>query len=80
MKLELSYDEVSTVCRALLLKAQEAAGNALECQILGSEDAGLWQESAETYKKALDTVEAQREQTVKKYEQAVAALQEEANV
>ena len=51
MKLELSYDEVSTICRALLLKAEEAATGARECAKLGDmdNDVKYWQEKAEEY-------------------------------
>lgn len=38
MKLELTYDEVSTICHALLLKAEEAATGARECAKLGDMD------------------------------------------
>ena len=74
MKLELSYDEVSTICQALWIRAQEATRNALECERFGEKrEAKLWRESAEEYRKLWEAVEAQREE----YEQAVAALKEE---
>ena len=62
MKLELSYDEVSTICHALLLKAEEAATGARECAKLGDmdNDVKFWQERAENYKKVYEAVEAQR--------------------
>lgn len=82
MKLELSYDEVSTVCRALLIKAEEAATGALECAKWGDmdHDVKFWQERAETYKKVYKVVEAQFGQACKECEQADAVLKEEAGV
>lgn len=79
MKLELSYDEVSTICHALLLKAEEAANGARECAKLGDmdNDVKFWQERAENYKKVYKAVVAQREQADKEYEQADAALKAE---
>lgn len=79
MKLELSYDEVSTIRRALLLKAEEAATGARECAKLGDmdNDVKYWQEKAEEYRKVYEAVKAQREQADKEYEQAAAALKEE---
>lgn len=64
MKLELTYDEVSTICHALLLKAEEAATGARECAKLGDmdNDVKFWQERAENYKKVYKAVVAQREQ------------------
>ena len=64
MKLELTYDEVSTICHALLLKAVEAATGARECAKLGDmdNDVKFWQERAENYKKVYEAVVAQREQ------------------
>ncbi|WP_304117688.1 hypothetical protein [Phascolarctobacterium succinatutens] len=62
MKIELSYDEVSVVCRALLIGAQEAACNAFECEQIGKKsDAKSWQEEAEGYRKVYEAVKAQRE-------------------
>lgn len=62
MKLELTYDEVSTICHALLLKAEEAATGARECAKLGDmdNDVKFWQERAENYKKVYEAVVAQR--------------------
>lgn len=79
MKLELSYDDVSTIRRALLLKAEEAANGARECAKLDGmdKDVEFWQERAEEYSKAYNTVVAQCEQADKEYEQAAAALKEE---
>lgn len=72
MKLELTYDEVSTICHALLLKAVEAATGARECAKLGDmdNDVKFWQERAENYKKVYEAVVARREQAFKAYEQA----------
>ena len=82
MKLELNYDEVSTICRALLIKAEEAANGALECAKWGDMDsaAKFWRERAEAYRKTYEAVAAQLEQVDKEYEQAAAALKEEAGV
>ncbi len=79
MKLELSYDDVSTICHALLLKAEEAATGARECAKLGDmdNDVEFWQERAETYKKVYKVVEAQFGQADEEYKQADAALKEE---
>ena len=76
MKLELSYDEVSTICHALLLKAEEAATGARECAKLGDmdNDVKFWQERAENYKKVYKAVVAQREQADEEYKQADAAV------
>lgn len=62
MKLELTYDEVSTICHALLLKAEEAATGARECAKLGDmdNDVKFWQERAENYRKTFEAVKAQR--------------------
>ena len=62
MKLELSYDEVSTICHALLLKAEEAATGARECAKLGDmdNDVKFWQKRAELYRKTFEAVKAQR--------------------
>lgn len=78
MKLELSYDEVSTIVAALLTKVTTAESNALKCAKYGMDkDVEFWQERAEIYKKVYKVVEAQREQADKEYEQAAAALKEE---
>lgn len=76
MKLELSYDEVSTICHALLLKAEEAATGARECAKLGDmdNDVKFWQERAENYKKVYKAVVAQREQADEEYKQADAEV------
>lgn len=76
MKLELTYDEVSTVCRALLIKAEEAATGALECAKWGDmdHDVKFWQERAENYQKVYEAVVAQREQADQEYKQAVAEV------
>lgn len=78
MKLELSRDEVSTICRALLIKAEEAANGALECATWGDLDNAVkfWRERAEVYRKTYEAVAAQLEQTDKEYEQSAAALKE----
>lgn len=77
MKLELSYDEVSTIVTALLAKAMTAESNALKCAKYGMDkDVEFWQERAETYKKVYKVVEAQFGQACKECEQAVAALKE----
>ena len=61
MKLELSYDEVSTICHALLLKAEEAATGAQECEKLRCASAvEFWQKRAELYRKTFEAVKAQR--------------------
>lgn len=82
MKLELSYDEVSTIAAALLAKATTAERNALKCAKLDGmdEDVEFWQERAETYKKVYKVVAAQFGQACKECEQADAALKEEAGV
>ena len=78
MKLELSYDEVSTIVTALLAKATTAERNALKCAKYGMDkDVEFWQERAETYKKVYKVVEAQFGQADKEYEQADAALMAE---
>lgn len=78
MKLELSYDEVSTIVAALLAKATTAERNALKCAKYGMDkDVEFWQERAETYKKVYKVVEAQFGQADKEYEQADAALMAE---
>ena len=77
MKLELNYDEVLTIRRALTFRIEETASNALKCERLGIEDdAKFWRESAEEYRKAYNAVEAQVEQADKERKQAVAALTE----
>lgn len=82
MKLELSYDEVSTIVAALLTKVTTAESNALKCAKLDGmdEDVEFWQERAETYKKVYKVVEAQFGQACKECEQADAVLKEEASV
>lgn len=78
MKLELSYDEVSTIVAALLTKVTTAERNALKCAKYGMDkDVEFWQERAETYKKVYKVVEAQFGQADKEYEQPDAALMEE---
>lgn len=78
MKLELSYDEVSTIVAALLTKVTTAESNALKCAKYGMDkDVEFWQERAETYKKVYEAVVVQREQADKECEQADAALKEE---
>lgn len=79
MKLELSYNEVSTICQALLIRAEEAANGARDCAKLGDmdNDVKFWQEKAKAYRKVYEAVKAQREQADKEYEQAAAALMEE---
>lgn len=78
MKLELSYDEVSTIVAALLAKAMTAESNALKCAKYGMDkDVEFWQERAEKYRKVYEAVEAQRLQMLEEYEQADAALKEE---
>lgn len=82
MKLELSYNEVSSICQALLIRAQEAENGARKCAKLGDMDnlVKYWQEKAQNCRKVYEAVEAQREQADKEYEQAAAALKEEASV
>ena len=55
MKLELTYDEVSTIVAALLAKATTAESNALKCAKLDGmdKDVEFWQERVEIYKKGL---------------------------
>ena len=79
MKLELSYDEVSTIVAALLAKAMTAESNALKCAKLDGmdKDVEFWQERAENYRKVYEVVEAQRLQMLKEYEQADAEVKEE---
>lgn len=79
MKLELSYNEVSTIVAALLTKVTTAESNALKCAKLDGmdKDVEFWQERAENYRKVYEAVEAQRLQMLKEYEQADAALMEE---
>lgn len=76
MKLELSYDEVSTIVAALLAKAMTAESNALKCAKLDGmdKDVEFWQERAEKYRKVYEVVEAQRLQMLKEYEQADAEV------
>lgn len=81
MKLELTYDEVSTIVVALLTKVTTAESNALKCAKYGiDKDVEFWQERAKIYKKVYKVVEAQFGQVDKEYEQAAAALKEEAGV
>lgn len=78
MKLELTYDEVSTCAMALLSKAQEAEEEALECEKLRCASAvEFWQKRAELYRKTFEAVKAQRLQMLEEYEQADAALMAE---
>lgn len=71
MKLELTYDEVSTIVAALLTKVTTAESNALKCAKYGMDkEVEFWQERAEVYRKSCNTVVAQREQADKEYEQA----------
>lgn len=80
MQIKLNYGEVSTVCRALLLKAEEAEREAQECAKLGMDDnVEFWQESAKTYREVYEKVEAQRWQLLKDYEQALALRNREGN-
>lgn len=76
MKLELSYDDVSTIVAAMLTKVTTAESNALKCAKLNGmdKDVEFWQERAEIYKKVCKVVEAQREQADKEYEQAAAEV------
>lgn len=78
MKLELSYDEVSTIVAALLTKVTTAERNALKCAKYGmDEDVEFWQERAENYKKVYKAVVAQREHMLEEYEQADAEVKAE---
>lgn len=79
MKLELSYDEVSTIVAALLAKAMTAESNALKCAKLDGmdKDVEFWQERAEKYRKVYEVVEAQFGQACKECELADAALMKE---
>ena len=78
MKLELSYDEVSTIVAALLAKSTTAERNALKCAKYGMDkDVEFWQERAEIYKKVYKAVVAQREQADEEYEQADAEVKAE---
>lgn len=79
MKLELSYDDVSTIVAALLAKAMTAESNALKCAKLDGmdKDVEFWQERAENYRKVYEAVEAQRLQMFEEYEQADAEVKEE---
>lgn len=76
MKLELTYDEVSTIVAALLTKVTTAESNALKCAKLDGmdKDVEFWQERAEIYKKVCNVVEAQFGQACKEYEQADAEV------
>lgn len=54
MKLELSYDEISTIVAALLTKVTTAESNALKCAKYGMDkDVEFWQERAEIYKRSI---------------------------
>ena len=79
MKLELNYDEISTIVAALLAKAATAESNALKCAKLDGmdKDVEFWQERAEIYKKVYKVVAVQFGQACKECEQADAALKEE---
>ena len=78
MKLELTYDEVSTIVAALLTKATTAERNALKCAKYGMDkDVKFWQERAENYKKVYEAVVAQREKMLEEYEQADAEVKAE---
>lgn len=75
MKLELTYDEVSTIVAALLTKVTTAESNALKCAKYGMDkDVEFWQERAEVYRKSWNTVVAQRKQADKEYEQIAAEV------
>lgn len=75
MKLELTYDEVSTIVAALLTKVTTAESNALKCAKYGMDkDVEFWQERAEIYRKSWNTVVAQRKQADKEYEQIAAEV------
>lgn len=76
MKLELNYNEVSTICQALLIRAEEAANGARECAKLGDmdNDVKFWQERAEKYRKVYEVVEAQFGQACKECELADAEV------
>ena len=75
MKLELSYDDVSTIVAALLTKVTTVESNALKCAKYGMDkDVEFWQERAEVYRKTYNTVVAQHEQADKEYEQAAAEV------
>lgn len=78
MKLELTYDEISTIVAALLAKVTTAESNALKCAKLDGmdKDVEFWQERAEIYKKVYKVVEAQRLQMLEEYEQADAEVKE----
>lgn len=78
MKLELSYDEISTIVAALLTKVTTAESNALKYATLDGmdKDVEFWQERAEIYKKVYKVVVAQFGQACKECDQADAALKE----
>lgn len=77
MKLELSYDEISTIVAALLAKAMTAESNALKCAKYGMDkDVEFWQERAENYRKVYEAVEAQFGQACKECELADAEVKE----
>ena len=76
MKLELSYDDISTIVAALLAKAMTAESNALKCAKLDGmdKDVEFWQERAENYRKVYEAVAAQFGQACKECEQADAEV------
>ena len=77
MKLDLSYDVISTLVAALLTKVLTTESNALKCTKYGMDkDVEFWQERAEIYKKVYKVVAAQFGQACKECEQADAALKE----
>lgn len=78
MKLTLTYDDVSVAASALQLKAREAQINARKSK--SRIEGEFWLERAETYGKTYKALEAQRMQMLAEYEQADAALREEAGV
>lgn len=76
MKLELSHEEVATICGVLQFKAREAQMNARKCAKLDSmdKDVEFWQERAENYRKVYEVVAAQFGQACKECEQADAEV------
>lgn len=79
MKLELSYDDVSTIVAALLTKVMTAESNALKCAKLDGmdKDVEFWRERAENYRKVYEAVEAQFGQACKECELADAEVKAE---
>lgn len=76
MQIELTLMEAATAARALILKAESAEENALECQKLGMDDSvKAWKERAADYRKVYEKVEAQLQQALK--ECKLAAAEEE---